>query len=87
MLLSDGQFKNMCVVAFELHHMIGKLAPFTIIKVKKHICKAFFSWKLVEILEVEIVTHGNQVGDKFGNPVEIGPDGKIPNPMKITYRR
>ena len=64
-----------------------QLAPFTIIKVKKDICKAIFSWKLVEILEVEIVTPGNQVGDKFGNPVEIGPDGKIPNPMKITYRR
>ena len=87
MLLSDGQFQNMCVVAFELHRMIGKLAPFTIIKVKKHTCTALFCWKLVEILEVEIVTPGNQVGNKLGNPVEIGPDGKIPNPKKITYRR
>ena len=73
----------------ELHHRIGKLAPFTIIKVKKHICGGVSRRKLFEILEVEIVTPGNQVGVKLGNPVEIGSDGKIPDLMeaKLTALR
>ena len=62
----------------------NQLAPFTIIKVKKY---TRFAGLL--ILEVEIVTPGNQVGVKLGKPVEIGSDGKIPDLMeaKLTALR
>ena len=59
----------------------NQLAPFTIIKVKKHICNQVGQQtkKVVLILEVEIMTPGDQVGAKLGSPVQIGSDGKIPD--------
>ena len=61
------------------------LTPFTIVKVKNY---TKFTGHLC-IREVEIVTPGNQVGVKLGNPVEIGYDGKIPDLMeaKLTALR
>ena len=64
------------------------LAPFTIIKVKKHMV-----WPpnkmVVWIQQVEIISPGNQVGVKIGDPTPIGPDGKIPDQMeaKLTALR
>ena len=84
LLLSDGQFSNsFSMLATQLNPMIhsNQLAPFTIIKVKKHICNQVGQQtkKVVVILEVEIMTPGDQVGAKLGSPVQIGSDGKIPD--------
>ena len=71
------------MLATQLNPMIhnNQLVPFTIIKVKKHICNQVGQQtkKVVVILEVEILTPGDQVGAKLGNPVQIGSDGKIPD--------
>ena len=84
LLLSDGQFSNsFSMLATQLNPMIhsNQLAPFTIIKVKKHICNQVGQQtkKVVVILEVEIVSPGDQVGAKLGSPVQISSDGKIPD--------
>jgi len=84
LLLSDGQFSNsFSMLATQLNPMIheNKLAPFTIIKVKKHICNQVGQQtkKVVVILEVEILTPGSEVMVKLGDPVQIGSDGKVPN--------
>ena len=41
------------------------------------------------VQEVEILTPGNQVGAKLGNPVQIGIDGEFPDPVrdKLTALR
>ena len=71
------------MLATQLNPMIhdGQLAPFTIIKVKKHMCNQVGQQtkKVVVILEVEIVTPGSEVKVKLGNPAQIGSDGKIPD--------
>ena len=71
------------MLATQLNPMIheNKLAPFTIIKVKKHICNQVGQQtkKVVVILEVEILTPGTEVGVMLGDPVPIGFDGKVPN--------
>ena len=98
LLLSDGQFSyNDCLLATQLNPMIqsNQLAPFTIIKVKEHtlLLKAGQppNREVVGILieQVEIVSPGNQVGVKIGDPTPIGPDEKIPDPMeaKLTALR
>ena len=81
--LSDGQFSySNCFCPST------QLAPFTIIKVKKHMV-----WPpnkmVVWIQQVEIISPGNQVGVKIGDPISIGPDGEIPDPMeaKLTALR
>ena len=84
LLLSDGQFSNsFSMLATQLNHMVhdNQLAPFTIIKVKKHICNQVGGQtkKVVVILEVEIITPGSEVGTKLGNPAQIGSDGKVPD--------
>ena len=81
------------MLADSLSHLIhsNQLAPFTVIRVPKLICKQIggTTKKLVVILEVEILTPGNQVGAKLGNPVQIGIDGEIPDPVrdKLTALR
>ena len=69
------------MLATQLNPMIhsNQLASFTIIKVKKHICNQIGQQtkKVVVILEVEILTPGDQVGAKLGNPVQVGSDGKF----------
>ena len=71
------------MLATQLNHMVhdNQLAPFTIIKVKKHICNQVGGQtkKVVVILEVEIITPGSEVGTKLGNPAQIGSDGKVPD--------
>merc|ERR1719347_708125 len=84
LLLSDGQFSNsFSMLATQLNPLIhdNSLAPFTIIKLKKHICNQVGQQtkKVVVILEVEILTPGSEVGSKLGNPVQIGSDGKVPD--------
>ena len=98
LLLSDGQFSySDCLLATQLNPMIqsNQLAPFTIIKVKEHtlLLKAGQppNREVVGILieQVEIVSPGNQVGVKIGDPTPIGPDGKIPDTVeaKLTALR
>ena len=69
------------MLATQLNHMIhnNQLASFTVIKVKKHICNQVGQQtkKVVVILELEILTPGDQVGAKLGNPVKVGSDGKF----------
>ena len=84
LLLSDGQFSNsFSMLATQLNPLIhdNSLAPFTIIKLKKHICNQVGQQtkKVVVILEVEILSPGSEVGSKLGNPVQIGSDGKVPD--------
>ena len=70
------------MLASQLIPMIhnNQLAPFTIIKVKKYICKQVGQppTNFAVIQELEILTPGEQVGGKLGSPVQIGSDGKIP---------
>ena len=95
LLLSDGQFSySGCLLATQLNPMIqsNQLAPFTIIKVKKHTLLQYGqppTKMVVLIQQVEIVSPGNQVGVKIGDPTPIGPDGEIPDPMeaKLTALR
>ena len=85
--LSDGQFSySYC------YCNSAQLAPFTIIKVKKHTLLQYGqppTKMVVLIQQVEIVSPGNQVGVKIGDPTPIGPDGKIPDQMeaKLTALR
>jgi len=83
LLLSDGSYTHsFSMLATQLNSLIHekKLEQFTIIRVKKHICNqvAGQSKRVVIILDLEVVTPGSQVGQKIGNPVQIGSDGKIP---------
>ena len=97
LLLSDGQFSYCncsCLVVTQLNPMIqsNQLAPFTIIKVKKHTLLQVGpppTKMFLDIQQVEIVSPGNQVGVKIGDPISIGPDGEIPDPMeaKLTALR
>ena len=74
-----------------LDHLIhsNQLAPFTVIRVVKHICYGQQDKKVVFLREVEILAPGNQVEARLGNPVEIGIDGKIHDPVrnKLTALR
>ena len=76
-----------------LDHLIhsNQLAPFTVMRVVKvkHICHGQQDKKVVFLREVEILAPGNQVGARLGNPVEIGIDGKIHDPVrnKLTALR
>ena len=76
------------MLATQLNHMVhdNQLAPFTIIKVKKHICNQVGGQtkKVVVILEVEIITPGSEVGTKLGNPAQIGSDGKVPDQVPVN---
>ena len=66
----------------------NQLAPFTIIKVKKHIVISIGQQtrvKVVLIKEVEIVTPGIQVGLKLGNPAEI-PISVDQNPNLVEVK-
>ena len=86
-LLNDGQFSSSFVLlATSLNILIyhKQFAPFTIIKIKKHQVGAD---KVVEILEVEVLIPGDQVGVKLGNPAEIGWDGKVPVGARLTALR
>ena len=92
LLLSDGQFSYCncsCLVVTQLNPMIqsNQLAPFTIIKVKEYLLLSvkFKLAKNVLILkEFEVVTHGNQIGVKVGDPTSIDPD---PVEAKLTALR
>ena len=75
------------MLSISLNHLIhsNQLAPFTVIRVAKHICNQIGgkTKKVVVILEVEILTPGNQMGAKLGNPVQIGIDGEISDPVRV----
>jgi len=79
-LLSDGENSNsFSMLATQLNPMIhnGQLEQFTIIKVDKYICNQVQgqSKRVVILLEVSVVTPGEQVGEKIGNPQAMGGDG------------
>eukprot|EP00090_Calanus_glacialis_P036968 TRINITY_DN6328_c0_g1_i1.p1 TRINITY_DN6328_c0_g1~~TRINITY_DN6328_c0_g1_i1.p1 ORF type:complete len:623 (-),score=183.87 TRINITY_DN6328_c0_g1_i1:129-1997(-) len=86
LLLSDGQFTNsFSMLATQFNNLVHekKLEMFTVIRVKKQLCNQVpgQSKRVVIILDLEVVAPGNQVNKKIGNPVQIGADGKIPNPV------
>ena len=79
MLLHDGQFSYSFALATSQNILIyyNQFAPFTIIKIKKY---QVGQDKVVEILEVEVVTQGDLVKDEdkpVGNTAEIDREGKI----------
>jgi len=85
LLLSDGLYTNsFSMLATQLNHMVHdqKLSTYTIIRVKKHVCNQMGqgagSKRVVIILELEVVTPGDQVQSKIGSPVQIPSDGTIP---------
>jgi replication factor A1 len=86
LLLSDGVYTNsFSMLATQLNHMIhdNKLSQFSIIRVKKHVCNQMGAQgatgkRVVILLDLEVVTPGEQVGRKLGNPIQIGSDGVVP---------
>ena len=83
LMLSDGHYySSFSMLATLLNNLIHdkQLEPFTLIKVKKHICNSVPGQRkrVVVILELEIVTPGSQIGSKIGNPQPIGADGNVP---------
>jgi len=82
-LLSDGQYSNsFSMLATQLNHMIHdkQLEQFTIVKINKFICNqvAGQTKRVMILLELSVVTPGDQVGEKIGNPQAMG-DGKVQN--------
>ena len=70
LLLSDGLYtNNFSMLATHLNYMIHAkhLEMFSILKVKR------------QVLELEVVTPGAQVGSKIGNPVQMGSDSTVPS--------
>ena len=76
MLLNDGQFSYSFALATSLNILIyyNQFAPFTIIKIKKY---QVGQDKVVEILEVEVVTQGKEEDKPVGNPAEIDWEGNV----------
>ena len=76
MLLNDGQFSCSFALATSLNILIyyNQFAPFTIIKIKKY---QVGQDKVVEILEVEVVTQGKEEDKPVGNPAEIDWEGYV----------
>ena len=91
LFLSDGQFCfHFAQLAPSLNNLIhsNQLARFTIVRVVRHLYGPG-PFPVIYIQELEIVAPGSQVGAKLGNPVKIGIDGKIPDPVrnKLTTLR
>ena len=91
LFLSDGEFSGnyfMLVPHLNPTIRINQLTPFTTIKAKQPL-KSLSKAKIVVLADVEIVTPGDQVGVKVGNPTPIGPGGKIPDSAeaKLTALR
>jgi len=82
-LLSDGQNSNsFSMLATQLNHMIHnkELEQFTVVKINKFICNqvAGQTKRVMILLELSVVTPGDQVGEKIGNPQQMS-DGKAQN--------
>ena len=86
MLLNDGQFSCSFALANSLNILIyyNQFAPFTIIKIKKY---QVGQDKVVEILEVEVVTQGKEEDKPVGNPAEIDWEGNVSVGSRLTALR
>ena len=69
-----------CLLSPKLNRLIHHLASFTIIKIKDYFVAEVDSKKVLVMLDVEVITSGQLVGVKLGNPAQMGSDGKIPQP-------
>jgi len=90
LLLSDGQYTNsFSMLNTKWNNLIHdkELEPFTIIRAKEILYNssagpsAGQTKKVLIVMELEVVTPGNKVMKKIGNPVQIGVDGKVPKSM------
>jgi len=86
LLLSDGQYTNsFSMLNTKCNNLIHdkQLEPFTIIRVKEFLYNSAAGQgkKILILMDVEVVTPGNQVNSKIGNPIQIGVDGKVPSPV------
>jgi len=86
LLLSDGQYTNsFSMLNTKCNNLIHdkQLEPFTIIRVKEFLYNSAAGQgkKILILMDVEVVTPGNQVNSKIGNPIQIGVDGKLPSPV------
>ena len=77
-LLNDGQaLTSLCLLSARLNHVVEHLATFSIIKISDYFMTDFGCKKILVILELEVLTSGQLVGEKLGNPAWMGSDGKI----------
>ena len=68
---------SFCLLSARLNHVIEQLATFTIIRITDYFMTDIDCKKVLVILELEVVTSGQLVGVKLGNPTRMGFDGKI----------
>ena len=68
---------SFCLLSARLNHLIQHLSSFTIIKITDYFMAEVGSKKILMIQDVEVVTSGQLVGVKLGNPARMGSDGKI----------
>ena len=82
-LLNDGQaMTSYCLLAARLNHIIHHLASFTIIKITDYFMTMTIEFKKILVIQdVEVVTSGQLVRVKLGNPAKMGGDGKIVRPL------
>ena len=87
-LLSDGQaMTSYCLLAARLNHIIHHLASFTIIKITDYFMTNVSFKKILVIQDVEVVTSGQLVRVKLGNPAKMGGDGKVVQPLPRARAR
>ena len=67
-----------CLLSARLNNVIHRLASFTIIKITDYFMALIGSKKILVLEAVEVMTSGQLVGVKLGNPAMMGSDGKIP---------
>ena len=70
-----------CLLSARLNNVIHRLASFTIIKITDYFMALIGSKKILVLEAVEVMTSGQLVGVKLGNPAMMGSDGKIPRSL------
>ena len=70
-----------CLLAARLNHILRHLTSFTIVKITDYFMTNVMSKKILVIQDVEVVTPGQLVRVKLGNPALMGGDGKLPPPL------
>ena len=68
---------SFCLLAARLNHLIHHLASFTIIKIRDYFMTDVGCKKILVIQDMEVMTSGQLVGVKLGNPARLGSDGKF----------
>merc|ERR1712083_62215 len=80
LLISDGMYSNSyAMLATQLNWMVTEkqLDDYCVVQVKRLQCNTMQGYKVIIILEMEILRPGFQVGQKIGSPFAINANGTV----------